>query len=644
MAIETVNLINLIGKISSLDSALVKIAQSEMLHIEPVEKSSKIKDFEALNEKNPYAETFEKTVKILNMLKINPRFNNYESLQTKNFDEIKNLIFDLFEKIDTNLKTISNLSTKIKLMQKSLKQLNKIRKFDSKLSEIFNASFVDACFGRMPLNNFLKLSHFKNENFFFIPFDKDKTFCWGLFIIQKQKEKGFQQIAQSLYFEKQYPQEKISRDPKLATDELKKEISNLKTYIENLETETENYKTTYEQVLVCIYSKLKTMNTSFLLKKFATCNGKYFYINGFILKKNIKAFSQLFENMDDVVVEILPSNHKKNLTPPVKLKTFVLFRPFETLTETFGSPSYKSVNPTSFVGLVYCILFGIMFGDFGQGACLIAAGIAAWKIKKMAIGPVLAQCGVASCIFGLIYDSFFGFEGLFEKFWKKFHFLNIFPFNPIKGKNALTILAISLLIGMILIVVSISINIFINLKNKNFKEAILSSNGLVGLTIYGGVGCAAISGLAFKLNIVNSFFLVFVVFLPIILIFLSEPISNFINSKIFKKTSKNKFSFLNSTFETIETLLNYFTNTLSFLRVGGFAMSHAALMLVIIKFFEKASNIITSPLILIVGNVFVLALEGLVVSIQVLRLVYYEMFSRFYKSDGKPFNPAKINF
>ena len=111
-----------------------------------------------------------------------------------------------------------------------------------------------------------------------------------------------------------------------------------------------------------------------------------------------------------------------------------------------------------------------------------------------------------------------------------------------------------------------------------------------------------------------------------------------------KDQKKEEFNFLNSLLETFETILNYLTNTLSFLRVGGFAMSHAALMLVVVKFCEKCSGTIASPLIAVFGNAFVMALEGMVVSIQVLRLIYYEMFSRFYKSNGKKFEPAKIIF
>ena len=46
-------------------------------------------------------------------------------------------------------------------------------------------------------------------------------------------------------------------------------------------------------------------------------------------------------------------------------------------------------------------------------------------------------------------------------------------------------------------------------------------------------------------------------------------------------------------------------------------------------------------LIAIIGNVIVVVLEGLIVAIQVLRLEYYELFSRFYTGDGKEYKPLK---
>ena len=93
-------------------------------------------------------------------------------------------------------------------------------------------------------------------------------------------------------------------------------------------------------------------------------------------------------------------------------------------------------------------------------------------------------------------------------------------------------------------------------------------------------------------------------------------------------------------FELFETMLSYFSNTLSYVRIGAFAVSHAAIMEVVLMLSgatDGSPNIIG----LVIGNIVVCGLEGLVVGIQVLRLEYYEMFSRFYKGTGREFKPFK---
>ena len=91
-------------------------------------------------------------------------------------------------------------------------------------------------------------------------------------------------------------------------------------------------------------------------------------------------------------------------------------------------------------------------------------------------------------------------------------------------------------------------------------------------------------------------------------------------------------------FELIEVLLSFVSNTMSFLRVWGFVLSHAGMMFVVMTLREMSGP--AGFLVMILGNIFVMALEGLIVGIQTLRLQYYEMFSRYYEGGGKRFIPT----
>ena len=99
---------------------------------------------------------------------------------------------------------------------------------------------------------------------------------------------------------------------------------------------------------------------------------------------------------------------------------------------------------------------------------------------------------------------------------------------------------------------------------------------------------------------------------------------------------------MNGFFEMFDALLSFASNTMSFLRVGGFTLAHAGMMTMVFTLAEMTPNVFFYALVVIIGNAAVMGLEGLFVAIQVLRLEFYEMFSRFFEADGEPFSPLRI--
>jgi V/A-type H+-transporting ATPase subunit I len=93
--------------------------------------------------------------------------------------------------------------------------------------------------------------------------------------------------------------------------------------------------------------------------------------------------------------------------------------------------------------------------------------------------------------------------------------------------------------------------------------------------------------------------------------------------------------------ETLETGINLFANTLSFMRVAAFSLNHVALALAI---FTLANGLDTAGhwFTIVLGNIVIIVLEGGIVAIQALRLMYYEGFSRFFSGDGVEFVPLRL--
>ena len=191
---------------------------------------------------------------------------------------------------------------------------------------------------------------------------------------------------------------------------------------------------------------------------------------------------------------------------------------------------------------------------------------------------------------------------------------------------------------MFLILTTMIFHIINAVKNKDVENIWFDQNAVCGLVFYGTLTISAV--LLITGNKLPAAVLLIVMFaVPLLLIMMKEPLTRLVKKKSPAIEGSKPMFFVQSFFELFEIMLSFLSNTLSFIRIGAFAVSHAAMMGVVLMLAgaENGGNI--NWLIIILGNLFVCAMEGLIVGIQVLRLEYYEMFSRFYKGSGKEFQP-----
>ena len=352
-------------------------------------------------------------------------------------------------------------------------------------------------------------------------------------------------------------------------------------------------------------------------------------IYGFCDKHYAHSLKEELEQMDKVHVEIKPAMGDSRLYPPTKLKNNWFSRPFKMFVEMYGVPSYTDFDPTNFVAVTYTFLFGMMFADVGQGILLSIIGFLAYKLKGMKLGEVGMRIGISSAIFGVIFGSVFGSEEILVPF-----------FAPMASENTMTLLGVAIGVGVCLIIISILFNIYLNLKKKHWGELLFSQNGVAGLVFYVAVLVLAMNMLLnLGLNIPMGIYMAILIIAPLVMIFLKEPLTYKLEGKKMFPHGFGNF-FTESFFEMIEVLLTFVANTMSFLRVGGFVLSHAGMMLVVYTLAEMVGGF-GYIIVLIIGNAFVMCLEGLIVGIQVLRLEFYELFSRYYEGNGKPFVSMK---
>ena len=280
------------------------------------------------------------------------------------------------------------------------------------------------------------------------------------------------------------------------------------------------------------------------------------------------------------------------------------------------------------MAITYCLFFGIMFGDVGQGIGLFVIGLALARFKKMWLGKIIACCGVASTAFGFVYGSVFGFE-------------DILPgFKILEGNNVVLLLVASLAMGVVMLAFVMVVNIINGVRQRDFDKIFFGPNGAAGMVFYLGLIIAAVVTLATGFSLFRVWYVLPVLVLPLVLILLREPLSKLAAGDPHWKPESVGGLLVSGFFELFETLLSFLTNTLSFLRVGAYAITHVSLMLVI----RTMAGANLNPIVLVLGNLFVMGFEGLLVGIQVLRLEFYELFGRFYESSGREYSPKVIDY
>ncbi|MGN0660837.1 MAG: V-type ATP synthase subunit I, partial [Oscillospiraceae bacterium] len=354
--------------------------------------------------------------------------------------------------------------------------------------------------------------------------------------------------------------------------------------------------------------------------------------------KNAEKTVKSLNEIEGITAIETPNDADARLKPPTRLKNNFLVRPFELIVKMYGLPRYGDIDPTVYVAITYTLLFGAMFGDVGQGLVIFLAGLVMAHILKMDFGKILERIGLSSTLFGFLYGSVFGFEHLLDPFYKAVFGLDEKPIEVFEQSNTLLLTAIA--IGAVLISVSIILNIILSFRHKNLEEAVFGNNGVAGFIFYAALLAALALRFLFDVNVLNPFYIFFLIVLPLLLIFFKQPLGKLISGKkkIAPENGIGEFIAENF-FEMFEYLLSYATNTMSFLRVGGFVLSHAGMMLVVFSLAEmfQATG---SVIVIIIGNIFVMGMEGLIVGIQALRLQFYEVFGRFFVADGKEFIPV----
>jgi V/A-type H+-transporting ATPase subunit I len=322
------------------------------------------------------------------------------------------------------------------------------------------------------------------------------------------------------------------------------------------------------------------------------------------------------------VFTVRDPTHKELSVIPTLMQPNEMLAPYQEIVCQYGVPRYGEVDPTWMFAITFVFMFGVMFGDVGQGAVFV---FLSWLFRK-SLGHYIrltVPLGLSSIFFGFMYGSVFGFEDVI---------INHIWVSPLHSPTYM--LAAGVFWGVAFITMVSMVAIYNHYIEGEIMEAVSGHHGIMSLVLY----LSIVWGLVEIAN--GGEFGTIPKYLAILALsaIAAHTWHEMHDSSVIERIMVVIVGFL-------EIFMGYISNTLSFLRVAAFSVNHAALAMSVFAIAYAVGNTQTTGhwITVVLGNVFIMVLEGAIVAIQTLRLEYYEGFSRYYNGDGLEYQPIKLN-
>jgi V/A-type H+-transporting ATPase subunit I len=568
------------------------------------------------------------------------------------------------DRIDEDVKKtgdqLSSEKKRLELLESQLRQLEPIANVNVEVGALKNSSYMHSILGTLPAANISRLQTSIGRVphvFFTLREDSQKPVVWVLG--PKSNSDILDRAAKSAYLNPLSLPDEFSGTPEQITASLRKEIEASRKQIADLEANLGKLAGTHGKELQKLYWETHISRImADAIVRFGQLRHTYVVV-GWVPTAELENLTiRLKQASKEVLIETIPtsrSGHHSNV--PVALTNNKWLRPIQELVTTFGRPSYGELDPTLIMAFSFPILYGAMFGDIGQGIVLMLAGIAAHNrigfLKGLqSLGLLLVYAGFFATIFGFLYGSFFGFEGhSMEHYlpaYLQFHPLWISPLE-----NILTILGFAIDAGIVILIFGYLLSLFNNIRSRDWAHFWFGHTGVIALIFYicflallgGFLGdtaiapkvAVAIGQLPLPFNILTPVFALGLMFNGL-LRNIAEGHRPLIEGK---GIGGLLMFFVTSFMDLFEGVISMLSNTLSFVRVGAFAVAHGGLSLAIFSLAGEEPDL-GFWITIIIGNIFIIGFEGLIVYIQTMRLHYYEILGKFFHGGGMRFEPLKL--
>ncbi len=551
----------------------------------------------------------------------------------------------LVEKIEAATKdATSQLSGDEKMiaqLEGYIHELEPVADIDLDIGVLRNPRYIHSILGTMPAGNVDRLeTSLARTPFVLMPLREDRKEALVWLTGAKENADILDRAARSAYLDPFDFSEVREGTPAEIIQSLRKDIENTKANIEKQKAAIAELRKTHESQL---QPALWSIRASRMLADAMSHFGKLKYtylIVGWVPSANVPGLTQNLKQVsENIIIDTTatkPADAGQGI--PVSLHNPPVLSAFELLVNTFARPRYEEIDPTILISITFPLLFGAMFGDVGHGLLLALLGVLLIVFGRRSssrpladMGTIIIICGLSATVFGFLYGSIFSFEDKIHALWM----------HPIE--NMILTLGVAIGLGLVILSIGYLLNLYNAFRARDWGRFLFDPNGLAGLVLFWSMLGLVASFFLPGWSGLTPLFIALVVLAAVTGVVLSEPLKHLVNGHRPLIHGGIGMFALQSFFELLEKFISLFSNSMSYVRVGAFAIAHAGLSSAVFVFAAMASGGTNEGFgywaVVVIGNLFIVGFEGVIVGIQTMRLHYYEFFSKFFKGGGASYEP-----
>jgi V/A-type H+-transporting ATPase subunit I len=547
----------------------------------------------------------------------------------------------LEQEVEAVIEELADTQRQLEQLQGYIRQLEPIADVNVEVSALRNLRYVFSMLGTMPADNVERLrTSLARIPFVLLTLRQDSSQAVVLLLGTQRDADILERAARSAYLNPLGLPDDYHGTPREIAEALSADVNRIQQHIaEQRDTMTELRETRGEQLQTLLWRVRASRMLADAMVRFGKLRSTYLIV-GWVPTSNLDALTQRLRQVsEDILIEDIPSRRgQMDRDVPVALVNPGILRPFQQLVTTYGRPRYAEVDPTFLLTLTFPLLFGAMFGDVGHGLVLMLVGglLASRKVRALrglaSLGTVIAVCGLVAIVFGFLYGSVFGLEDVWPALW----------IRPMA--NIMQILIIAIAAGIVLLSIAFLIGILNAWMARDWGRLLFGHNGIAGLVLYWSLLGLVAGAFAGRIPIPSLAFVV-----PAIISGLAVMLSDLLGRLVEGRRPLIEGSMgtyvIQIFFELFEIVISLLSNSLSYVRVGAFAVAHAGLSAVVFILADMVSPAqgLGYWAVVALGNLFVIGFEGMIVGIQTLRLEYYEFFSKFFAGGGTRYAPLVLS-